>query len=570
VCVPRLNPNTHVILGHKEAVSVSSVFTTPNRPRNVPKGSLSSGPLYQSTTTYIARIMDATFLRAPFSGPETALQSLPMNYPAFMQLPMDPNAFETSKRRKVDPSNIKQEPGLTQSGETSNPPAVTSVPGMPEMPSVRVHLHEHLSFIVFIFSRGPESQYLNSQPRLSLAVVLQVFFSSSLLCAASWFVFVLALPTKVCSPRVPSTCAEYNPISLFPPSNIIIYLIRKVTEFSSDGVCIQRLSRATPKRSPKKKKRCPFSLVLSLTDGCLACFLPMSFILTPQYTTLPAYAHAAMYPVQMNHYAASAYDPRVAFFMQQQQQLAAIQRMGMFNPQMHPAYAAHMMPMAMPVFHQQQPPVPMPQSQNQTTNSNRATSGPVSAARGDDDTPSKRRGQKRRIGQITKSNGAGAGDEEDLDGASMLLTGMSTGNSPSSAPTSPERKDSHSSLSHDATERRRSRRPALSVDVESPSDAGSVEIPSSPSATSPTSPDSFEEKYDTENPFHSPSSAGHVPRLRFLRYSGLIILTLFYSDWLLQKEGISYLSRMRQGFLPGLLLEGSHEYPCWNPTVRLL
>eukprot|EP01122_Echinamoeba_exundans_P013558 TRINITY_DN593_c0_g1_i1.p1 TRINITY_DN593_c0_g1~~TRINITY_DN593_c0_g1_i1.p1 ORF type:complete len:422 (-),score=83.48 TRINITY_DN593_c0_g1_i1:414-1592(-) len=309
--------------------------------------------------------MDAAFLRAPFGPETTALQSLPMNYPGFMQLPIDPNAFETSKRIKVEASNIKQEPGQTQSGETSNPPAVAAVPGVPEMPS---------------------------------------------------------------------------------------------------------------------------------------------------YQSIPPFAHAAMYPVHaVNHYA--AFDPRVAFFMQQQQQLAAMQRMGMFNPQMHPSYGTHMMPMLaagpLPVFPQQPTVPPQLQEAAQASGGQRGVGNASAFANNinDDDTTPKRRGQKRRIGQISKSNAAG-GDEEDLDGASMLLTGMSTGNSPSSAPSSPERKDSQPSPSQDATERRRSRRPALSVDVEAPSDAGSVDIPSSPSATSPTSPDSFEEKYDKQNPFQSPSSAG--------------------------------------------------------------
>lgn len=99
--------------------------------------------------------MDATFLRAPFSGPETSLPGLPMQFPTFLPMQLDGNNGDLAKRRKIDGPAIKQEPGQAKVGEASNLPAVAAVPAVSDIAAVRFgsyHFHFRCQTILYRFS----------------------------------------------------------------------------------------------------------------------------------------------------------------------------------------------------------------------------------------------------------------------------------------------------------------------------------------------------------------------------------------------------------------------------------
>lgn len=205
------------------------------------------------------------------------------------------------------------------------------------------------------------------------------------------------------------------------------------------------------------------------------------------------YPSGAMYP-----YAAfgfSPFDPRLfsaaMFMQQQQQQLAAMSRMGYL--QSIPTFNPAMMPTPLPIVDTK----PMTQPREDLAAA-RATDRARPADSG------RKRGQKRRHGEISTPV---ANNDEDADIASVLLTNMLSSTGASSPQSSPDKKESPQLQNTvESTDRRKTRRP-LSVDVESPTDPASGESPSSPSITSPPSPDSFDEKYEGSSPFSTSQSS---------------------------------------------------------------
>lgn len=197
-------------------------------------------------------------------------------------------------------------------------------------------------------------------------------------------------------------------------------------------------------------------------------------------------------------------DPRVysaaLYMQQQQQQLAAMHRMNLLAQMQgfNPALMAQQQHAAL---------LEAALTQKSSARGLVPATEDLSAAgtREDQENPQRRSSAKRRRSDMTKSQGEQGEDLEDIDVPSMLLTTMLSSSSPISSPSSPDKKEGISSLANESNERtRKSRRlaPSLSVDVDSPTDPVSADAPSSPSVTSPPSPDSFEDKYDSSSPFH--------------------------------------------------------------------